>query len=710
MAVGPFSIFKQRLRRCIVDSIYNEIITNSSRYYHWLGKENLWSDFLSPYIPSSDTDVPGPPQNNFRYDLHVRRDMLTLKRIETSDVSYVVRRINWLSGTVYDMYDDGITTPITSAKPWAPNAVVYEISENPDPAKLYVGDLIKYNGFYYKARTSGTLNSTPPTHASNGTTDGVVYGTVRLYYYTRDVIAPSGATSLEESNFYVLNSEYNVYKCIWNNNDKQSSSEPTGTDTDIVTLADGYRWKYLYTIPLAARKKFLTDQYMPVVNALKSQFYSTGQLVEVTIENEGTEYVDPILTVNGDGTGATLTAVVTDGQITSVIVDTVGQDYSYATILVNGVALSTATSSGTTATFTTMDNHMLSNGDQVTIRGVSNAAYDGTYTVTVTDDKEFTVTTDASDIVNATGGVADYIDLPGTGAVLQADFGIGNIDSNQANVELTAVPASIETYKVVDGGAGYVTAPVVTIQGDGTGATAVAQIAGGRVVQINPLTPGTGYTWTNIVLDGGGGSGATARAIMSPTYGHGSNAIDELNANSLMFFTSFSNDKNQGMVITNDYRKVGLVRNITVFDANDQNNRERFKLKLGSGCVKVKPQDADGNDLNPLTLVEEGKLNQDWLLLNVAQQYKKYRVIDYDNQFILLSVFNNFELQVGDELGVDSPPETGLSQESLLFTFKVAEITPRTVNQFSGDLLFLRVSEPFSEKDQSVTVRTVITI
>lgn len=711
MAVGPFSIFKQRLRRCIVDSIYNEIVTNTSRYYHWLGKENKWSDFLSPYIPSSDTDVPGPPQNNFRYDLHVRRDMLTLKRVEPHDVSYVVPRIDWESGVIYDMYDDGITTPITSAKPWVANSTVYELSENPDPTKFYVDDLIKYNGLYYKIRTAGTLNSNPPVH----TTGEATYGTVSLYYYTRDVIAPSGATSLEQSRFYVLSSQdnqYNVYKCIWNNNNKPSTVEPNGTSTDVFTTSDGYKWKYLYTIPLTARSKFLTDAYMPVVNALKLQFYANGEIGQVVIENEGTGYTAPRLTVNGDGTGAALTAVVESGQITSVIVDDPGQNYSYATILVNAVGIANATSSGTTATINTIDNHTLITGNTVIIRGMSVPGYNGgPYTVTKVDDNTFTITTTGSNLAAATGGIAEFNALPGSGAVLQADFSIGSIDTNQANVELTAIPASIESYKVVDGGSGYVTAPSVTIQGDGTGATASAKIAGGQVVQIDPVTVGSGYTWTNIVIEGGGGTGSTARAIMSPTYGHGSNAIDELNANSLMMFTSFSNDKNQGMVITNDYRKVGLVRNITKFDPVAPDNRERFKLKLGSGCVKVKPQDpVTGVALNPLTLASQGKLAQDWLLLNTQYQYKKYRVIDFDDEFILLSVFNNFEIEVGDVLGVDQPPETGLSQEANLFTFAITEVTQRTVNQFSGDLLFLRVSEPFSEQDQAVTVRTVITI
>ena len=107
-----FSVFKPKFKKTIADAVYNEVVSGTAIYYHWLGKENLWTDFLSPFIPSSASDIPGQPSNNFRYDLHVRRDILTLKKIKPTDVSYVVKRINWESGRVYDMYDDAIETVV----------------------------------------------------------------------------------------------------------------------------------------------------------------------------------------------------------------------------------------------------------------------------------------------------------------------------------------------------------------------------------------------------------------------------------------------------------------------------------------------------------------------------------------------------------------------------------------------------------------------
>ena len=81
-----------------------------------------------------------------------------------------------------------------------------------------------------------------------------------------------------------MTDEYNVYKCLDNNNNATSLFKPVGTTVDPVTMPDGYMWKYMYSIPIALRNKFLTDTYMPVVTALRPQFYSSGAIQTVKIE------------------------------------------------------------------------------------------------------------------------------------------------------------------------------------------------------------------------------------------------------------------------------------------------------------------------------------------------------------------------------------------------------------------------------------------
>ncbi|HEV7611739.1 MAG TPA: choice-of-anchor D domain-containing protein [Steroidobacteraceae bacterium] len=77
---------------------------------------------------------------------------------------------------------------------------------------------------------------------------------------------------------------------------------------------------------------------------------------------------------------------------------------------------------------------------------------------------------------------------------------IGGIDSSANSVHVTA------------GGSGYTSAPVVTLSGDGSGATAVANInASGAVTSITLTNAGSGYTSAPTVgISGGGGAGAAA--------------------------------------------------------------------------------------------------------------------------------------------------------------------------------------------------------
>jgi hypothetical protein len=46
----------------------------------------------------------------------------------------------------------------------------------------------------------------------------------------------------------------------------------------------------MYTIPVSMRNKFLTGDYIPVSNALKSRYYSNGGVSEVTIVKAGQGY------------------------------------------------------------------------------------------------------------------------------------------------------------------------------------------------------------------------------------------------------------------------------------------------------------------------------------------------------------------------------------------------------------------------------------
>jgi hypothetical protein len=79
------------------------------------------------------------------------------------------------------------------------------------------------------------------------------------------------------------------------------------------------------------------------------------------------------------------------------------------------------------------------------------------------------------------------------------------------------LPGALQAINLTNGGAGYTSAPTVALTGGGgTGATATAQIADGKVTGFTITSPGTGYTSApTVALTGGAGSGATAAVVVS---------------------------------------------------------------------------------------------------------------------------------------------------------------------------------------------------
>jgi len=68
----------------------------------------------------------------------------------------------------------------------------------------------------------------------------------------------------------------------------------------------------------------------------------------------------------------------------------------------------------------------------------------------------------------------------------------------------------IASIELTDSGVDYTSVPIVTVLGDGSGATAEAEILSGHVNRINVTNPGTNYSTAVVTIIGGDGAGATA--------------------------------------------------------------------------------------------------------------------------------------------------------------------------------------------------------
>jgi len=172
-------------------------------------------------------------------------------------------------------------------------------------------------------------------------------GTVYVYYDDTDT------NLIESDNFYVMTEDYNVYKCLWNAGGAASTTKPTGVSTSPFTAADGYIWKYMYTVTTAKALKFLTNDYIPVElltsDGGEDQYDVQTAAVDggihvVKVTAGGSAYGSaPAVTITGDGTGATANSTITAGVVTAVTITAAGTGYTRASVtFASGAAAATA--------------------------------------------------------------------------------------------------------------------------------------------------------------------------------------------------------------------------------------------------------------------------------------------------------------------------------------------------------------------------------
>ena len=187
-------------------------------------------------------------------------------------------------------------------------------------------------------------------------TTGTTYDMYRHDISRTKLSVPSNATNLYSSNYYVVNSDYRVYICLYNGidpenpNGKPSLDEPTFTDLEPRSAGDsedGYIWKYLYTIKPNELVKFDSTNFIPVpsdwetnsdYSAIKNNSLTSGQIKIVTITNRGVGLGTASRTytrvpIYGDGIGAECTiSINSDSKVGSVIITNGGSGYTYGTV------------------------------------------------------------------------------------------------------------------------------------------------------------------------------------------------------------------------------------------------------------------------------------------------------------------------------------------------------------------------------------------
>lgn len=174
---------------------------------------------------------------------------------------------------------------------------------------------------------------------------------------------------IPSNSYYVLSENNEVYICLQQG--KNLLGQPVASTvspnyivagvraTEAFETADGYRWKFLYALSAVKTFAFLSANFVPVqyiptneadsnlLNVFELQQLSVqkgavpGQILGFNITNAGSGYTSaPTLTIDGDGSGAAATAVVSNGSIVRIQTNdesaSCGRGYNFASIRVSG--------------------------------------------------------------------------------------------------------------------------------------------------------------------------------------------------------------------------------------------------------------------------------------------------------------------------------------------------------------------------------------
>ena len=159
------------------------------------------------------------------------------------------------------------------------------------------------------------------------------------------------------ANFYILTTDWNVYKCVYNGNSANSTIEPSVISTELISTEDGYIWKYMYSVNSYEQTRFANSDYIPVRTLIDdngSTQYDVqdaalnGSISAIKLNNAGENYTDSnniTVTITGDGIGAVAAAAVNtiSNTISSIEILNPGSGYSNARVTI------TTTDSGVNA-------------------------------------------------------------------------------------------------------------------------------------------------------------------------------------------------------------------------------------------------------------------------------------------------------------------------------------------------------------------------
>lgn len=312
--------------------------------YILMGRSIPWSNVSNTEL-YDDSEVPDP-YDTVDMKNWISRDGLVMVKITSNDVQPVIPRVDWANTEVYVPYDHTLNTFTKSTETKYNGNVNVSVStlQTVNSATINLASVNPVITVGSLIRIGEEIKEVCDVHASGAS---LTVNTPFSSAYTNANLYKVVTTTTQYANkFYVRNIADQVFKCMDNNSGANSTVMPEITlggqlpENPFIETSDGYKWKYMYTIPSGLKNKFFTDKYMPVIREpIVFENAENGRIDIIQITDGGSGYFSggsvnnyAIVDVTGDGANANVTVDVTNGVITNINIIDGGNTYTTATI------------------------------------------------------------------------------------------------------------------------------------------------------------------------------------------------------------------------------------------------------------------------------------------------------------------------------------------------------------------------------------------
>ena len=328
--------------------------------------------------------------------------------------------------------------------------------------------------------------------------------------------AYSETTDMAGKSFYVVTTDFNVYKCMGANG--TSTIMPTGRSTDIISLSDGYSWKYLYTIS-ENDIEYITLEYIPVFVSLGE--YPEQREVQTTAK-AGT--ID-IVSMNSVLSPTFSKIFSSNRTITNL----------YRPNITSNLGITVNAAGSTYISFSPV-------GED----GNPETGYWNNYAVYISEGP----------------GVGQYF------RILNFIKGGSGLSYYYASV-YPAIDRDLNEQSV------FKIVPNVVVDGDGSEAIVIPNTTSDKKIgSLSIVNGGKNYTHARPRITTESGSvdigsqldllNNSITTSLSTPKGHGFNALKELGASNIMIVVELDGTQNDNITVRNQYRQFGLVKNPTL--------------------------------------------------------------------------------------------------------------------------------------------------